>query len=128
MTAEMVAATCTGATTHSFGRAGATIFSSFAATERRCWRNSRNPKRPITLRFPVMFTKSYGNTEQQLSGAIRYFTEVAGIVPFNWEHKSSIPEAYQSNMRRPDDKLYLLWFGFDTMEDALAAKARFDAI
>jgi hypothetical protein len=86
------------------------------------------PEKPITLRFPVMFTKTLGNTEEQLAGAIRYFTEVAGIVPFNWEHKSSIPEAYQSNMRRPDDNLYLLWFGFDTMQDALAAKARFDAI
>ena len=85
-------------------------------------------QKPITLHLPVMFTKSLGNTEEQLADAIRYFTKVAGIVPFNWEHKSPIPKAYQSKMRRLGDKLYLLRFGFDTMEEALAAKSRFDAM
>jgi hypothetical protein len=66
--------------------------------------------------------------EEQLANAIRDFTEVAGVVPFDWEHKSPVPEAYQSQMRRADDKFYVLRFGFDTMAEALAAKARFDAI
>ena len=85
-------------------------------------------QKPITLHLPVMFTKSLGNTEEQLADAIHYFTTVAGIVPFDWEHKSPVPEAYQSQMRKPDDKFYVVRFGFDTMDEAMAARARFDAI
>jgi hypothetical protein len=86
------------------------------------------PEKPITLHLPVMFTKSLGNTEEQLADAIGYFTTVAGIVPLDWEHKSPVPEAYQSQMRRQDDKFYVVRFGFDTMDEAMAARARFDAI
>jgi hypothetical protein len=86
------------------------------------------PERPITLHVPVIFTKRLGSTEEQLSDAIRHFTEVAGFVPYDWKHITSVPEACQSKLKSPDDKLYLVWFGFDTMDEALAAKARFDAV
>jgi hypothetical protein len=86
------------------------------------------PKRPITLRLPVMFTKGLGSTEEQLADAIRDFTEVIGIGPFNWEHQWPIPKVCQSQMRAPDDMLYVLCFAFDTMDKALAAKASLEAI
>jgi hypothetical protein len=84
-------------------------------------------EKPITLHVPVSFNKSLGRTEEQLADAIRYFTELARIVPFNWDI-SQVPEAHQSMLGSPDDKFYLVWFGFDTMDEALAAKARFDAV
>jgi hypothetical protein len=86
------------------------------------------PEKPITLHAPVIFTKSLGSTEEQLADAIRDFTEVAGTVPYDWKHISQVPEPHQSKLKSPDDKLYLVWFGFDTMDDALEAKAKFDAI
>jgi hypothetical protein len=86
------------------------------------------PEKPITLHVPVSFAKNIGSTEEHLADAIRYFTEVAGIVPFDWKHISSVPEAHQSKLGSPDGKFYLVWFGYDTMDEALAAKARFDAI
>ena len=81
-------------------------------------------QKPITMHVPVTFTKRLGRTEEQLADAIRYFTELAGIVPFDWKHM----EAHQSKLKSPDDKLYVVWFGFDTMDGALAAKAKFDAV
>jgi hypothetical protein len=39
-----------------------------------------------------------------------------------------VPEACQSQMRAADDVLYGLCFGFDTMDEALAAKASLEAI
>jgi hypothetical protein len=86
------------------------------------------PERPITLHLPVMFTKSLGSIEEQLADAIRDFTEVVGIDPFDWEHISPVPETCQSQMRAPDDVIYRLRFGFDTMDEALAAKASLEAI
>jgi hypothetical protein len=86
------------------------------------------PEKPITLHVPVIFTKSLGSTEEQLGDAICHFTELAGIVPYNWEHITSVPEAHQSKLKSPDDKLYLVWFGFDTMDEASAVKAKFDAV
>jgi hypothetical protein len=86
------------------------------------------PEKPFTLHAPVIFTKRLGSTEEQLADAIRDFTEVAGTVPYDWKHISQVPEAYQSMLKSPDHKLFLVWFGFDTMADALAAKAKFDAI
>jgi hypothetical protein len=83
---------------------------------------------PITLHLPVMFTKSLGSIEEQLADAIRDFTEVVGIDPFDWEHISPVPETCQSQMRAPDDVIYRLRFGFDTMDEALAAKASLEAI
>jgi hypothetical protein len=85
-------------------------------------------EKPITLHVPVMFTKSLGSTEEQLGDAIRYLTNVVGIDPFDWEHISPVPEACQSQMRAPDDVLYGLCFGFDTMGEALVAKASLEAI
>jgi hypothetical protein len=75
------------------------------------------PKKPITLHVPVMFTKSLGSTEEQLADAIRHFTKVVEIVPFDWEHISPVPEACQSQMRAPD-----------MMDEALVAKASLEAI
>jgi hypothetical protein len=86
------------------------------------------PDMPITLHVPVMFTESLGSTEEQLGDAIRYLANVVGIDPFDWEHISPVPEACQSQMRAPDDVLYELCFGFDTMDDALVAKASLEAI
>jgi hypothetical protein len=86
------------------------------------------PERPITLHLPVMFTGSLGSIEEQLADAIHDFTEVVGIEPFGWEHISPVPETCQSQMRAPDDAVYVLRFGFDTMGEALAAKASLVAI
>ena len=86
------------------------------------------PERPITLHLPVMFTKSLGSIEEQLADAIHDFTKVVGIDPFDWEHISPVPEACQSQMRAPGDVIYRLRFGFDTMDEALAAKASLEAI
>jgi hypothetical protein len=86
------------------------------------------PERPITLHLPVMFTKSLGSIEEQLADAIHDFTKVVGIDPFDWEHISPVPETCQSQMRAQDDVIYRLRFGFDTMDEALAAKASLEAI
>jgi hypothetical protein len=86
------------------------------------------PERPITLHLPVMFTKSLGSIEEQLADAIHEVTKVVGIDPFDWEHISPVPETCQSQMRAPDDAVYVLRFGFDTMGEALAAKASLEAI
>ncbi len=86
------------------------------------------PEKRFTLHLPMMLTKSLGRTEEQLADAIRYLTKVVGIAPFDWEHISPVPEACQSQMRAPDDVLYGLSFGFDTMEEALVAKASLEAI
>jgi len=86
------------------------------------------PERPITLHLPVMFTKSLGSIEEQLADAIHDVTKVVGNNPFDWEHISPVPEACQSQMRAPDDAVYVLRFGFDTMGEALAAKASLEAI
>ncbi len=93
-----------------------------AVPEKFCY-----PEKPITMHVPVSFSKVVGSSEEQLANAIRYFTELAGIVPFDWEHISQVPEAFQSKLGSPDDKFYLVWFGFDTMDEALAAKAKFNA-
>jgi hypothetical protein len=39
-----------------------------------------------------------------------------------------VPEACQSQMRAPDDALYVLRFGFDAMDEALVVKASLEAI
>jgi hypothetical protein len=85
------------------------------------------PKKPVTLHVPVIFTGGPISAEC-LGDAIRYHAEVAGIVPYDWEHISPVPEAYQFQMRTPDDKFYSLYFGFDTMDEAMAVKAEFDPV
>jgi hypothetical protein len=80
------------------------------------------------MAVPVLFTKCCRTTTKLLSDAIRQYTEFTGIVPFDWERISPVPEGFQSQMKRPDDKLYVVYFGFDTMEKALVAKSKFDAI
>src|SRR5215468_2787061 len=85
-------------------------------------------KKPITMVVPVLFTKCNCSWAELLGDAIRQYTELAGIVPFNWEQISPVPEAFQSWMKRPDDVFYEVLLGFDTMDNALAAKAKFNAI
>jgi hypothetical protein len=80
------------------------------------------------MAVPVLFTKCNCTWVELLGVAIRQYTELAGIVPFDWEQISPVPEAYQSQMRKPDDKFYVVYIGFDTMEEARAAKAQFNAI
>jgi hypothetical protein len=85
-------------------------------------------EKSITLQFPVMFTKRLGSTEEQLADAVRHFTKVVGIVPIDWQRISPVPEPYQCQMRAPDDAVYVLRFRFETMDEALAAKASLEAI
>jgi hypothetical protein len=86
------------------------------------------PKKPITLAVPVMFTKCCCTPAQLLGDAIREYVELTGIVPFDWEQISPVPEAFQSAMRRPDDKFCFVYFGFDTTQEALEVEAKFTAI
>ena len=86
------------------------------------------PKKPVTLSVPVIFTQCRCTTVELLGDAIRQYIELAGIVPFDWEQISPVPEAYQSQMRTPDDEFYIVYFGFDTMDAAMAVKAKFEAI
>jgi hypothetical protein len=83
------------------------------------------PKKPVTMAVPVLFTKCCCTTVKLLGDAIRQYTKFTGIVPFDWERISPVPEGFQSRMKRPDDRFYVVYFGFDTMEEALAAKANF---
>src|SRR5262245_29123028 len=85
-------------------------------------------KKPITMVVPVLFAKCNCTLAELLGDAIRQYTELAGIVPFDWEQISPVPEAIQSRMKRPDDVFYEVQLGFDTMDNALAAKAKFNAI
>src|SRR5215470_17333813 len=85
-------------------------------------------KKPITMGVPVLFTKCNCTWAELLGDAIRQYTKLAGIVPFDWEQISPVPEAFQSGMRRPDDKFYVVYLGFDTTEQALEVKAKFTAI
>ena len=86
------------------------------------------PKKSITMAVPVLFTKCNCDWAELLGDAIRQYTELAGIVPFDWEQISPVPEAFQSAMRRPDDKFSVVYLGFDTMGEALEVKAKFTAI
>jgi hypothetical protein len=86
------------------------------------------PKKPITLAVPGLFTKCRCTPAERLGGAIRQYTELTRIVPFDWEYFSPVPEAYQSLTQRSDDEFCTFLFGFDTMEEALAVKAKFAAI
>jgi hypothetical protein len=43
-------------------------------------------------------------------------TELCGIVPFDWE-----------NQKLHGDRVFLMYFGFDTLEEAEAAKLRLEA-
>jgi hypothetical protein len=85
------------------------------------------PKRPITLTVPVIFTPCHCTTAELLGDAIHQYVGLAGIVPFDWEHIEPPPQGYQSLMG-PDDKFFFVWFGFNTIEEAQAVKAKFDAM
>src|SRR5262249_35669478 len=85
------------------------------------------PKKSVTLAVPGLFPKCHCTREERLGGAIRQYTELAGIVPYDWEY-SPVPEAYQSRMTGPDDEFAVFYFGLDTMEEARAVEAKFNAI
>jgi hypothetical protein len=85
------------------------------------------PKKPVTLAVPVIFTKCCCTTAQLLGDAIRQYVKLTGIVPYDWDRILPAPERFRVQMK-PGDKYYLVWFGFDTMEEAEAAKAKFNAI
>src|SRR5215469_8981527 len=85
-------------------------------------------KKPITMGVPVLFTKCNCTGAELLGDAIRQYTELAGILPFDWEEISPVPDGFQSRMRRPDDRCYYVYLGFDTIEQAQEVKAKFDAI
>jgi hypothetical protein len=84
-------------------------------------------RKSVTLAVSGLFTKCHCTPTERLSGAIRNYTELTGIVPFDWEYVSPVPEAYQSRMQRPDDEFCTFFFGFGTMEEALAVEAKFNA-
>jgi hypothetical protein len=57
------------------------------------------PTKPVTMAVPVIFTPCTCNMAELLGDAIRQYVELTGIVPFDWEHISPLPQAYQSQMR-----------------------------
>jgi hypothetical protein len=79
------------------------------------------PKKPVTLAVPVIFSKCYCTTEELLGDAIRQYVELTRIVPFDWERMEPVPERYRSHMRR-GDIFYVVWFGFDTLDEAHASR------
>jgi hypothetical protein len=85
------------------------------------------PKKPVTLAVPVIFSKCHCTIEELLGDAIRQYVELTGINPFDWEHMQPVPLRFQSHMK-PGDKFYVVWFGFDTLDEAHAVRAEFDAI
>jgi hypothetical protein len=87
-----------------------------------------HPKKPVTMAVSVLFSKCNSTWAERLAAAIRQYTELAGIVPFDWEDISPVPEAFKSEMRRPDDKFYIVYLGFDTTQQAQETKAKFSAI
>jgi len=86
------------------------------------------PKKPVTLAVPGLFTKCLCTPAERLGGAIRQYTELTGIIPFDWHDVSPVPEVYRPWMKRPDDEFWVFYFGFDTMKEALAVEAKFNAI
>jgi hypothetical protein len=71
------------------------------------------PKKPVTICVPVIYTPCRYTTEERLGDTIRYFSELAGFVPFDWEHISPA--------------VYVVYFGFDTVDAAVAVQAKFEA-
>jgi hypothetical protein len=84
------------------------------------------PKK-ITLAAPLIFPESLSLTPEFLGQIISGYIEVTGTVPVDWGYVWPVPELYQP-MTESGGKLYGIWFGFDTMEEALAVKSKFDAI
>jgi hypothetical protein len=84
------------------------------------------PKKPVTLAVPVIFSRCHCTIEELLGDAIRQYIELTGIVPFDWE-PMPVPPCFQSQMK-PGDRFYVVWFGFDTLDEAHAVKAKFSAI
>ena len=76
------------------------------------------PKKPITLTLVVLAA-----TTERLGGVIRRYTELTGIVPFDWEQNGQVPAVYQPRLK-PGHRFCVLYFGFDTMREARAAKAK----
>ena len=84
------------------------------------------PKK-ITLAAPLIFPESLSLTPEFLGQIISGHIEVTGTVPVDWGYVWPVPELYQP-MTESGGKLYGIWFGFDTMEEALAVQSKFDAI
>jgi hypothetical protein len=83
--------------------------------------------KPVTMTVPVIFPGCHRTTAKLWGEIIRQGIELAGIVPFDWEHISPVPEAFQLEAG-PDDTLFVMYFGFGTIDEANAIKANFDAI
>ena len=84
-------------------------------------------KKPVTLAVPLIFPDSLDPTPEFLGALIREYIGLTGIVPFDWGYVWPVPERYQSTTES-GGKLYGIWFGFDTMEEALAIKSKLDPI
>jgi hypothetical protein len=70
------------------------------------------PKRPITLAVNVPVAKL--TSKQAVADIVRQYTEIAGAVPFDWDY-----------MPLKNGVVFVMWFGLDSWEAALAAKAKF---
>jgi hypothetical protein len=84
-------------------------------------------KKPVTMTVPVLFPGCHRTTAELCGEIIRQGIELTGIVPFDWEHISPVPEVFQLETG-PDDTLFVMHFGFGTLDEAHAVKAKFDAI
>src|SRR5262245_15686720 len=61
------------------------------------------PKGPITVAVPGRFRSCGCTPAERFGGAIRKYSEITGIGPYDWQYYSPVQEAYQSRMTRPDD-------------------------
>jgi len=80
----------------------------------------------VILARPLIFPESLHITPEFLGGVIRAHIEATGSVPFDWGQVWPVPELYES-LTESGDKLYGLWFEFDTMVEALAVKSKFES-
>jgi hypothetical protein len=86
-----------------------------------------DPKKPVTIAVPVVLPGRYRTTPELCGEIIRQCIELTGLIPFDWEHISQVPEVFQLETQ-PGDTLFVTYFGFGTMDEAYAVKAKFDAI
>jgi hypothetical protein len=87
------------------------------------------PEKLVTMTVPVILPAWHRPTAELWGEIIRESIELTGIVPFDWEYLSPVPESaiFQSETGL-DDAVFLMFFGFDTIDEAHTVKAKFDAI
>ncbi len=83
------------------------------------------PKK-VALAVPLVVPESWCMTPEILGEVIREFIEKVGRVPYDWGQVWPLPELFQP-LTELGNKVYAVWFGFETMGEALDVKSKFDA-